>query len=269
MKRDIQVMGIVNVDDDSFYAASRVLGEDAAKARIAKLLGEGADIIDIGACSSRPGSVPVDEEKEWLRLEPVLQSIRPSFGNIAVSIDTFRSSIAEKAAAILGDCIINDITAGQADPSMLKTVGRLNLRYIAMHMRGTPTTMQDFCEYEDVTKDVIKYFRDFAVKAEENGIKDYIIDPGFGFAKTVDQNYQLLAQLGQFKALNRPILAALSRKSMIYKPLKITPEESLPATCALEMIALQNGADILRVHDVKEACQCISLYNEISYFTKD
>jgi dihydropteroate synthase len=269
MKRDVKVMGIVNVDDDSFYAASRVLGEDAAKARIAKLLGEGADIIDIGACSSRPGSVSVSEEKEWFRLEPVLQSIRPSFGNISVSIDTFRSSIAEKAAAILGECIINDITAGQGDPSMLKTVGRLRLGYIAMHMRGTPATMQDFCEYDDVTKDVIKYFKDFAVKAEENGIRDYIVDPGFGFAKTVDQNYQLLAQLEQFEVLHHPILAAISRKSMIYQPLKITPEEALPATCALEMVALQNGADILRVHDVKEACQCISLYNEISYFKKD
>jgi dihydropteroate synthase len=195
--------------------------------------------------------------------------IRPSFGNVTVSVDTFRSSIAEKASAILGDCIINDITAGEGDPSMLAAVGRLHLRYIAMHMRGTPATMQGMCEYDDVTKDVIRYFKDFAVKAEENGIKDYIVDPGFGFAKTVDQNYQLLAQLGQFGTLHRPILAAISRKSFIYKPLNITPEESLPATCALTMIALQNGADILRVHDVKEARQCISMYNELCYFTKE
>ncbi|MCI2082003.1 MAG: dihydropteroate synthase [Bacteroidales bacterium] len=267
-KRDIKVMGIVNVDDDSYYAPSRVLGSDQAKNRIALLLDEGAGIIDIGACSTRPGSAQPDEEKEWLRLEPVLKMIRPSFGNIMVSIDTYRSTIVEKAADILGNFIVNDISAGEADENMLPVVGNLHLTYIAMHMRGTPQTMQNLCEYGDVTKEVIRYFREFAVKAGNNGIKEYIIDPGFGFAKTVDQNYQLLAQLGQFKSLQRPILAALSRKSMIYKPLDISPEEALPATSALNMVALQNGADILRVHDVKEACQCIAMYNELCYFTK-
>lgn len=262
-------MGIVNVDDDSFYAPSRVLGADSARTRIAELLREGADIIDIGACSTRPGSAQPDQEKEWMRLEPVLRMIRPAFGNVTISIDTYRSSIVSRAGEIIGDFIVNDVTAGEGDSEMLRTVGANGLTYIAMHNRGTPRTMQTLCVYDDVTRDVIKFFREFGVKAAKNGIEKYIVDPGFGFAKTVDQNYQILAQLEDFKVLDRPILAALSRKSMIYKPLGIKPEEALPATAALNLVALQNGADILRVHDVKEARQCIALYNELCYFTKE
>lgn len=322
MKRnEIKIMGIVNLTDNSYYAASRCLahaaadvsdnatkktGDDTeletmtAKAleRIGKILDEGADIIDIGACSTRPGSEPVGEEEEWRRLEPVLKAVRERFPETVVSVDTYWASMVEKTAALFGvtareKFIVNDISAGEDDPDMLPTVGRLGLRYIAMHKRGTPKTMQNLCQYDDVVGEVVRYFHEFAAKADRYGIKDWILDPGFGFAKTIEQNYQLLAGLSRFSKENfavqhaaaevsgeswrndgdgyagcaefhPEILVGVSRKSMIYKLFDITPEDSLPATQVLHYAALQNGATILRVHDVAEAVRTKELFTVIA-----
>lgn len=251
--REIQVMGIINLNDDSFYAPSR---------HNMAILDSGADIIDLGAVSTRPGSKGVSPEEEWHRLEPVLRMVDPS---ACISIDTYSSEVAERAADLLGRWyIVNDISAGEDDPRMLETVGRLGLGYVAMHKRGTPETMQSLCNYDDVTGEVMDYFRDFAVKAEAAGIKDWILDPGFGFAKNVEQNYTMMRELERFRELNRKILVGISRKSFIYKPLGITPADSLPAVTAMHLVALMNGADILRVHDVAEARQAIELYRNYS-----
>lgn len=267
--RKIDIMGIVNITDNSYFAESRSLGEDGnadigkVVEKVGRMISEGASIIDIGACSTRPGSEPVGEEEEWRRLKPVLEAVRAAFPGITVSIDTYWASVVKKSWALIGDFIVNDISAGEDDPEMLGTVGRLGLRYIAMHKRGTPATMQSLCEYGDVTEDIVEYFRDFARKASDAGIKDWILDPGFGFAKTIDQNYQLLRELDRFSVYGRRILVGMSRKSMIYRLFGITPEESLPATQVLHMKALQLGADILRVHDVAEAARTVELYRRL------
>ena len=267
--RKIDIMGIVNITDNSYFAESRSLGEDGnadigkVVEKVGRMISEGASIIDIGACSTRPGSEPVGEEEEWRRLKPVLEAVRAAFPGITVSIDTYWASVVKKSWTLIGDFIVNDISAGEDDPEMLGTVGRLGLRYIAMHKRGTPATMQSLCEYGDVTEDVVEYFRDFARKASDAGIKDWILDPGFGFAKTIDQNYQLLRELDRFSVYGRRILVGMSRKSMIYRLFGITPEESLPATQVLHMKALQFGADILRVHDVAEAARTMELYRRL------
>ena len=267
--RKIDIMGIVNLTDDSYFAESRCVSVSAALDRIALLVEEGADIIDIGACSTRPGSKPVGAEEEWRRLEPVLKAVRQSFPEIEISIDTYCSQVVEKAFGLIGRFIVNDISAGEADDMMLSAVGRLGLKYVAMHMRGTPETMQALTDYKDVTSEVVGYFRKFAEKAHKYGIQDWILDPGFGFAKSMDQNYELLRGLSALKCLRRadgktpPLLVGVSRKSMIYKYLGITPEESLPATQVLHLAALQNGADILRVHDVAEAVRTLKLYRSL------
>ena len=267
--RKIEIMGIVNITDDSYFAASRCLSGDGKPdmgkilERTGRMLEEGADIIDIGACSTRPGSEPVGEDTEWERLAPVLEAVRKKFPHARISIDTYWSSVVRKAYGLIGPFIVNDISAGEDDPQMLPTVGRLGLEYVAMHKKGTPQTMQHLCSYQDVTAEVIGYFREFAVKAEKAGIRDWILDPGFGFAKTIDQNYSLLADLGQFTALGHRILVGVSRKSMIYKLLGITPEESLPQTQVLHLAALERGADILRVHDVAEAVRTVRVYRQL------
>ncbi len=267
--RKIDIMGIVNITDNSYFAESRSLGEDGnadigkVVEKVGRMISEGASIIDIGACSTRPGSEPVGGEEEWRRLKPVLEAVRAAFPGITVSIDTYWASVVKKSWTLIGDFIVNDISAGEDDPEMLGTVGRLGLRYIAMHKRGTPATMQSLCEYGDVTEDIVEYFRDFAQKASDAGIKDWILDPGFGFAKTIDQNYQLLRELDRFSVYGRRILVGMSRKSMIYRLFGITPEESLPATQVLHMKALQLGADILRVHDVAEAARTVELYRRL------
>lgn len=267
--RQIDVMGIVNVTDDSFYAGSRCSGVDAVLGRVSEMLEEGASVIDFGACSTRPGALPVGDDEEWRRLEPVLTSVARSFPGARISIDTYWSSVVSRAYDIVGPFIVNDISAGGYDSGMLPLVGRLGLRYVAMHMRGTPENMQQSAIYDDVTEDVIGYFRRFAAKASDNGIKDWILDPGFGFAKTVEQNYQLLRDLSTFKTVVRadgsipPVLVGVSRKSMIYRLLEVEPENALSATQAVHMVALQNGADILRVHDVAETVQVIKLYRTI------
>lgn len=264
--RKISIMGIVNLTDDSYFADSRCADLRAAIDRIAVLVEEGADIIDIGACSTRPGSLPVGAEEEWRRLEPVLKVFRENFQNVTLSIDTYWASVVLKAFALVGPFIVNDISAGEADSEMLPTVGRLGLKYVAMHMRGTPENMQSLTDYNDVVEDVLEYFRNFSKKAEIHGINDWIIDPGFGFAKTLEQNYDLLNRLNEIKAGMQPrkVLVGVSRKSMIYRLLGTTPEESLPATQALHMAALERGADMLRVHDVAEAVHTVALYKMLS-----
>ena len=264
------IMGIINLNDDSFYEGSRCSTDEEFCLRYEKLLTEGADIIDLGACSTRPGSIPVSEEEEWERLKPALKRVLLNYPDSEISIDTFRSSIVLRAFDFVGDFIINDISAGEDDPDMLKMASRLELPYIAMHKRGTPDNMQTMCNYDNVTETVRKYFEDFVVRAADAGIKDIIIDPGFGFAKNLDQNYKLLRELGSLKIERGnsgkyyPILAGLSRKSMIYKLLDKEPSDVLHATSALNLTALINGASILRVHDVKEASEIVRIYKKLS-----
>ena len=265
-ERKIEIMGIVNITDNSYFASSRCLGRDGSAdmgkvlGRVSRMLEEGADIIDIGACSTRPGSDPVGEHEEWKRLEPVLRAVRKEFPPVPVSIDTYWASVVEKAADLIGPFIVNDISAGEDDPKMLPTVGRLGLKYVAMHKRGTPKTMQSLCEYGNVTEDVLQYFREFGEKAAKAGIEDWILDPGFGFAKTVEQNWQMLRELDRFLTLGHEILVGVSRKSMIYRLFGITPEESLPQTQVLHLAALRKGASILRVHDVAEARRTVTAW---------
>ena len=270
-KTPVRVMGIININNESFYGKSRrITAEDVEKAYL-QMIEDGADIIDIGACSTRPGSTPVSQRQEWEYLEKPLERLaevaseRFCEGKTVpeISIDTFRSEIVKKACDILGPIIVNDISAGEDDPDMLTTVADYGLTYVAMHKRGTPDTMQSLTEYpEGVVAEVKRYFEKFSEKAGKYGIEDWILDPGFGFAKTIGQNYELLEGLDQFQSMGRPVLAGLSRKSMIYKLLDITPEESLPATCVLNFMALQKGAAILRVHDVKEAVQTVRLFEK-------
>ena len=265
-ERKIEIMGIVNLTDDSYFADSRCCDVESAVARVGNLLSEGTDIIDVGACSTRPGSVPVGEDKEWERLEPFLRAVVSKFPGIRLSIDTYWSSVVRKAYSLVGDFIVNDISAGQEDPLMLSTVGELGLEYVAMHIRGNSQTMQSLTDYSSITQDVLQYFQCFSQKAAENGIKRWILDPGFGFAKTIDQNYQLLHDLEVYNnkvyadgSMPR-LLVGVSRKSMIYKKFDMTPEDALPATQVLHLKALISGADILRVHDVAEAKRTVELY---------
>ena len=247
--RKVLIMGILNLNGDSFYAPSRYNFP---------VLDEGPDILDIGAVSTRPGAAEVSADAEWARLEPVLRMLD---GSVAVSLDTTRAEVVARACDLLGrPVIVNDISAGEDDPAMLPLVGRLGLEYVAMHKRGTPATMQSLCEYSDVVGDIMDYFRSFAMKAREHGVADWILDPGFGFAKTVEQNYRLLDSLADFRILGHPVLVGISRKSFMYKPLGKGPEDVLTATQVLHMAALERGADILRVHDVAAARETLSLY---------
>lgn len=254
-----RVMGILNLTPDSFFEGSRVTGTDAALRRVEEMIAQDVDIIDVGAISSRPGSALADEQEERRRLEKPLKAICRKFPQLIVSVDTYRSSIA-RLAADCGAHIINDISGGIYDDLMFKTVGELQLPYIMMHLRGTPTNMQDNPIYEDVVRDLLRYFSEKLDMARQNGIHDVIIDPGFGFAKTMEHNYTLLARLKEFEILDRPLLVGISRKSMLYRLLGTRPEEALNATTAANMIALGNGAAILRVHDVKEARECVKIH---------
>ena len=260
-EKHIDIMAIVNLTDDSFYAASRC-DLDSVVARVGQFISEGATIIDFGACSTRPGSKPVGENEEWRRLEPALRAVREAYPYIPISVDTYWASVVERTYDLIGDFIVNDISAGNMDPLMLPTVGRLGLPYIAMHMKGTPEDMQDRCVYDDVAGEVAQYFREFGLKAKEHGISRWIPDPGFGFAKNLEQNYALMRNLSR---LDYPeLLVGVSRKSMVYKALGITPEESLPATQLLHLHALNHGATILRVHDVAEAARTVSIWRRLS-----
>lgn len=259
-----QVMAILNVTDDSFYAGSRNMEERAISERVVQAIEEGATIIDVGGYSTRPGAKDISLEEEWQRVERGLKCIRYISEDIAISVDTFRSGVVERAVALVGDIIVNDISAGEADTRMVDVVAHHKLPYIAMHMRGTPQTMQSMTQYEEgICESVCRYFTQRVEYLRQRGVNDIILDPGFGFAKSVEQNFELLGGLSSLSALGYPVLAGLSRKSMIYRALDITPEESLAGTVALNWEALRQGASILRVHDVREARQVIELYNRV------
>lgn len=258
------VMGILNVTPDSFYDGGRYTHTEAAVARAAQMLSEGADILDIGGASSRPGAETVPESEEIQRVVPVIAAIRQQYPDAIISIDTWRAAVA-RAAVAAGADIVNDISAGTLDPMLIPTVAELQVPYILMHIQGTPQTMQLQPEYNDVATEVLDFLSQKVATLRSAGIRDIIIDPGFGFGKTIAHNYALLRELHTYRqVLQLPLLAGVSRKSMIYKLLNITAEESLPATTALHLFALQQGADILRVHDVREAVQARTLYQALS-----
>lgn len=254
------VMGIVNVNEDSFYKNSRVSSVEDAYDKISRMFEEGADIIDIGAMSSRPGAELINAEEEWKRLEPILKMVQKSFSDKIFSLDTIYSETARRAISDYGIDIINDISSGEIDTKMPEVVAEYSVPYIIMHMRGVPATMNTLTQYDNFPGDIIKYFSEKINFLHTLGIHDIIIDPGFGFAKTIDQNYILLKNLESFKIFELPLLAGISRKSMIYRFLNITPEESLNATNALHVYCLEKGTNILRVHDVKEAKQVVKLF---------
>lgn len=258
------VMAIVNATPDSFYSLSRTQSHDAVAERVRDAIAEGAAIIDIGGYSSRPDADDVAVEEEWSRVEMALKVTREVSSEVAISVDTFRAEVVRRAVAQFGNIIVNDITAGGGDSEMLATVAELGIPYIAMHMRGTPQTMQQQTEYTDVTADVVVELGARLKAIEKAGIdlKRVALDPGFGFAKTTEQNFELLAGLNKLKELGQPLLVGVSRKSMIYKTLGITPEESLAATQAVHWEALRQGATLLRVHDVREAVETIKLYEK-------
>lgn len=253
-----RLMSILNLTPDSFHDGGQNASLNQLLLRAEGDLAAGADILDLGAWSSRPGSPEITAAEEWARLEPALKAIRKNFPDTFISIDTWRASVADRSAAEGAD-IINDISGGCLDPLMLETAGLTGLPYILMHMRGTSLTMQKLHDYQDVVLDVMQYFRDRISLARKAGIKDIILDPGFGFAKKMTQSYELLARLPELKTLDLPILAGLSRKSMISSLLGTDHAGALNGTTAAHMIALQNGASILRVHDVKEAAQAIKI----------
>lgn len=258
-----QVMGILNVTPDSFYARSRKQTEAAIIDRIETILREGASIIDVGGYSSRPDAAEVSETEEMQRLEMALQPLLQHYPDVVVSVDTFRSSVARQCVEKYGVAMINDISGGELDERMFDTVAQLRVPYIMMHMRGTPQTMQQQTDYEDVTADLLKYFSQKLERLFRLGVNDVILDPGFGFSKTLTQNYELMRHLSDFRIFGLPLLVGVSRKSMIYKLLGTTPEESLNGTTVLHTYALLQGADILRVHDVRAAKEAIRIVQQL------
>lgn len=262
-----KIMGILNLTPDSFYDGGRYTTKEKIIDQVGKMVVEGSDILDIGAYSTKPGAELVTEKEELERLVPVIELIKREFPDLLLSLDTFRSEIARIAVTDYSIDIINDISAGDMDKKMLETIAKLNVPYIMMHMQGTPQTMQQNPEYMNVVKEIILYFSEKINKIKLLGINDVIIDPGFGFGKTIDHNYQLLKYLPDFRILELPIMVGLSRKSMIYKTLNTTPDESLNGTTVLNTLALVGGANILRVHDVREAKETIKLYQKYSNAT--
>jgi len=254
------VMGIINLTPDSFYEGSRKQTEHEILDTSAKMLNEGADILDLGAYSSRPNAENINADEEWNRMQDILPKISSEFPEAIISIDTFRASVAEKAI-INGADIINDISGGTLDSEMFALVAKLNCPYIMMHMKGTPQTMQSLSQYDNLIQEVVDFFEEKIKQLHQYNFNKIIIDPGFGFAKDATQNFELLSKMSELQSLGMPILAGLSRKSMIYKTLGISASEALNGTTALNMVALQNGASILRVHDVKEAVECVKLYS--------
>lgn len=252
------VMGILNATPDSFYTGHLPEGIQAMKKMALDMLAAGATIIDIGGQSTRPGSERVDAHKEWERIEPVIQEILLAQPTALISVDTYHSSVARKAVEF-GAAIINDVSAGEMDKDMIDTVASLKVPYICMHMKGTPENMQSLAVYDDLMAEILDYFILKIQRCTEAGIHDLILDPGFGFAKNIQQNFLLLKKMAALKILGKPILAGLSRKSTIYKTLGVTAAEALNGTTVLNSIALLNGANILRVHDVKEAKETIEL----------
>ena len=258
-----KVMGVLNLTPDSFYDGGSYQDLEAAIAQTARMLEEGATFIDVGAYSSRPGAQNISAAAEEARLTPVLAELVRTFPQMIISVDTFRASVAKKAIEA-GASIVNDISAGMLDSEMMKTVGILGVPYIMMHMQGTPQTMQNATEYGVITKEVAMYFSERINQARKYKIKDLIVDPGYGFAKTPGQSLELLGKSDFFQNLELPVLTGISRKSMIYKTLETKPSEALNGTTALHMVALQKGSSILRVHDVKPAMECIKLCRSLS-----
>jgi len=258
-----RVMGIINITPDSFYSGSRLNSEKDIIARAVKMVEEGADIIDVGGYSTRPGAVPVSEEEERQRVVAAINSIKRELPASIISIDTFRAEIAREAVLDCGAGIINDVSGGEADPLMFEIVAKLNVPYVLMHMQGTPATMQDNPHYDDVVADILRWFGAKIFMLKSAGVKDIIIDPGFGFGKTRQHNFEMLRRLGEFSVAGLPVMAGLSRKSMIWRTFGTSAAEALNGTTALNMLALLNGADILRVHDVKEAVETVMLFSEL------
>lgn len=253
------VMGILNATPDSFYSGSRCDSDEAVRMRVRQIVSEGVRIIDVGGYSSRPMADDVAPEDEWRRLSAALRIVRDEAPGAIVSVDTFRASIAERCVGEYGVDIVNDISSGQLDRAMIPTVARLKVPYVMMHMRGNPHTMQDFTDYGDVAADVMRFLGDRIKEAAYAGISDIILDPGFGFSKTLDQNYELLARMELLREFGYPLLVGVSRKSMVYKLLGTSPEQSLNATTAVNTLALLKGASILRVHDVREAVEAVAV----------
>ena len=258
-----KVMGILNVTPNSFYDGGMYKSNSEMLTKVGKMLSEGATFIDVGAYSSKPSAEYVSEEEELQRIIPIINLILEYYPETLLSVDTFRSEVA-KICIENGAAIINDISAGNLDDKMLETIAKYNVPYIMMHMRGTPETMQKMTSYEDIVKEILFYFSEKVAKARSFGINDLIVDPGFGFAKTLDQNYEVLKKMELFEILDLPLLAGFSRKSMIYKTLQTSADEALNGTTVLNTVALTKGAKILRVHDVKEAMECVSLFNKMN-----
>jgi dihydropteroate synthase len=257
-----KVMGILNVTPDSFYDGGFYLRESELLKQVEKMIRDGVDFIDIGGYSSRPGAQDISMEEEWNRVRPAIQCIKKEFPHTILSIDTFRAKVAQEAIEA-GCDMINDISAGQLDNAMFKTVSALQVPYVIMHMRGTPQTMKQFTHYDNLLLEITDYFHQILYQLNQHGVNDVLIDPGFGFAKTIDQNFELLNHLEQFHVLDKPLLIGLSRKSLIWKTLNTTPESALNGTTALNTVALLKGASILRVHDVREAKETISLVGKL------
>jgi len=253
-----KIMGILNVTPDSFYDGGRFNATDTALQRVEKMLEDGADIIDVGGMSSRPGAPIIPVEDELKRVIPVIVEIKKYFPKTIISIDTLQSEVAREAI-LIGASIINDISAGTIDPKIFEVAAELNVPYILMHMQGKPKSMQDSPTYKNVCLDLIDFFQEKLNQLKKIGINDLIIDVGFGFGKTVEHNYQLLNDLNEFKILDKPMLVGVSRKSMIWKVLKTNPEQALNGTTVVHTLALLKGANILRVHDVKEAVECVKI----------
>ncbi|MEY2867724.1 MAG: hypothetical protein RIR01_124 [Bacteroidota bacterium] len=258
-----KVMGILNITPNSFFDGGRYSSEEEILVKVEKMLTEGATFIDIGAYSSKPSAEFVSEEEELNRIVPVVQLLVKHFPKILISIDTFRSKVAS-ACIENGAAIINDISAGNLDDKMLEVVAHYQVPYIMMHMRGTPQTMQSMTTYEDIVKEMLFYFSEKIAQARSLGINDLIVDPGFGFAKTIEQNYEVMQKLSLFHNFALPVLVGISRKSMIHKTLAIGADEALNGTTFLNTIALTKGAQILRVHDVKEAVECVKLFEKLN-----
>lgn len=258
-----QVMGILNVTPDSFYAGSRMQTEAEIAARARQVLDEGAAIIDIGAYSSRPNAEHISPEEEMKRLRIALEILNRNHPEAIISVDTFRADIAEQCVNEYGVAIINDIAAGEMDNRMFETVARLGVPYIMMHMQGTPQNMQKEPHYDNLLKEIFMYFAKKVQQLRDLGAKDIILDPGFGFGKTLDDNYELMAHLEEFSIFELPLLVGVSRKSMIYRLFDITPEEALNGTSILNTVALMKGADILRVHDVREAVEAVKITGKL------
>jgi len=258
-----KVMGILNVTPNSFYDGGMYKSNSEMLTKVGKMLSEGATFIDVGAYSSKPSAEYVSEEEELQRIISIINLILEYYPEALLSVDTFRSEVA-KVCIENGAAIINDISAGNLDDKMLETIAKYNVPYIMMHMRGTPETMQKMTTYDYIVKEILFYFSEKVANARSYGINDLIIDPGFGFAKTLDQNYEVLQKMERFEILELPLLAGFSRKSMIYKTLQTSADEALNGTTVLNTVALTKGANILRVHDVKEAMECVTLFNKIN-----